>query len=388
MRKILHLCLCGLVTEGMTYQDNLLPKYHKRLGYEVKMITSRWCFDDKGNAVLFDETEYVNADGIEVLRLPIVNGKPFSFRLRRYAGLYESIDAYSPDILFIHGCQFMDADIVARYLKWHSKVLAFVDNHADFSNSATNWASRVLLHRCLWRNRAKKLLPYVHKWYGVLPARIDFLHDIYGIPREDISLLEMGIDDDYVSSSTSAESVEGARRELALVPEDFVLVTGGKIDAAKMETLDLMRAFSKIKKEHLKLVIFGEVEAFLRDEFEKLLAEDSRILFIGWKTAADIYRYLGAADLVCFPGRHSVLWEQTVGLGIPAVFKYWDGTTHVDVGGNCKFLKDTSEKGIYDMLVTLLCDDGIEYKKMKVVAGGRARERFSYLKIAEKSIEK
>ena len=37
MKKILHICLSGIVTDNFLYQDNLLSKYHKRLGYKVSL---------------------------------------------------------------------------------------------------------------------------------------------------------------------------------------------------------------------------------------------------------------------------------------------------------------------------------------------------------------
>ena len=36
--KIVHLCLCGLFGEKYAYQDNLLTKYHKKMGNEVTII--------------------------------------------------------------------------------------------------------------------------------------------------------------------------------------------------------------------------------------------------------------------------------------------------------------------------------------------------------------
>ena len=36
--KIVHLCLCSFFPDNYSYQENLLPKYHKRLGYDVEVI--------------------------------------------------------------------------------------------------------------------------------------------------------------------------------------------------------------------------------------------------------------------------------------------------------------------------------------------------------------
>ena len=40
--KIVHLCLCGPVTDGWNYQDNILPKYHKLMGHNTTIVTSEF----------------------------------------------------------------------------------------------------------------------------------------------------------------------------------------------------------------------------------------------------------------------------------------------------------------------------------------------------------
>ena len=47
--KIVHVCLAGIgVTDGWTYQENLLTKYHKKLGHDVTIITSQWVRNELG----------------------------------------------------------------------------------------------------------------------------------------------------------------------------------------------------------------------------------------------------------------------------------------------------------------------------------------------------
>ena len=38
--KILHICLTGIFTEGFSYQENMLVKYHRLAGYEVEVAAS------------------------------------------------------------------------------------------------------------------------------------------------------------------------------------------------------------------------------------------------------------------------------------------------------------------------------------------------------------
>ena len=73
--------------------------------------------------------------------------------LRVYEGTYQAIEKAKPDLIFIHGCQFLDMKYVVKYVKKYA-CKVYVDNHADFSNSATNWISKNILHKGLWRHCA------------------------------------------------------------------------------------------------------------------------------------------------------------------------------------------------------------------------------------------
>ena len=115
--------------------------------------------------------------------------------------MYTAIESEKPDILFIHGVSFCDVKTVVRYIRSHSDVRVYVDNHSDFSNSGTNWLSRNVLHKIIWKHNAQMLLPYTEKFYGVLPARVDWLVDMYGLPKEKCELLVMGVDDELAEKA-------------------------------------------------------------------------------------------------------------------------------------------------------------------------------------------
>lgn len=40
--KVTHVCLCGPFTDNWSYQVNSLTNYHKKLGFEVSIITSKY----------------------------------------------------------------------------------------------------------------------------------------------------------------------------------------------------------------------------------------------------------------------------------------------------------------------------------------------------------
>jgi glycosyltransferase involved in cell wall biosynthesis len=305
--------------------------------------------------------------------------------LRHYEGTNEAIEKAKPDIIFIHGCQFVDMKYVRKYVKQNPKVRVYVDNHADFSNSARNFLSINILHKVIWRYCAKLIEPYTTKFYGVLPARVDFLKNIYKVPKEKVELLVMGADDDKVKEVKELGVKKEIREKYNIKEDDFLIITGGKIDNAKRQILLLMQAVKRIKKENVKLIVFGSVINEMKDEINSL-ADDNKIQYIGWVKSEDSYTYFAASDLVVFPGRHSVFWEQVAGLGIPMVVKYWEGTTHVDLGGNCEFLYKDSINEIHDILMNII-DDKEKFNKMKNIAESKGIRYFSYNEISSRAID-
>lgn len=383
--KIVHICLGCFYIDNYSYQENMLPKYHKKLGYDVSIIASRLSFNASGLACLVEANEYINEFGIHVTRLDYLKGiEKVSKFLRLYDNLYNTLEKENPDILFIHGCQFLDIIYIKHYLKKHSHVKVFVDNHADFSNSATNWLSKNILHKFIWKKCAHIIEPYTEKFYGVLPARVDFLKNVYKIPEKKIEFLPMGADDEKFEQIENLEFKAQFRQKYNVKEDEFLVVTGGKIDNSKKQILLLMEAIKKLKNTNIKLIVFGSVVEELREQIN-LMSDGEKIQYIGWISSDESYNYFGMADLVVFPGRHSVFWEQVAGIGVPMLVKYWEGTTHIDIGGNCEFLYEDSVEEIKNKIEEIVLDEG-KYTKMKNVAKKNGKLKFSYSKISEKSI--
>ena len=90
---------------------------------------------------------YVNEHNIPVHRLSIKNNKTIEDKFKKYEGFAEALEQEAPDILFVHGCQFLDIRKVKSYVKKYPAVRVYIDNHADFSNSARNWVTKNILSR-------------------------------------------------------------------------------------------------------------------------------------------------------------------------------------------------------------------------------------------------
>lgn len=384
--RVVHLCLGSFYPDGYSYQENMLPKFHKKQGHHVEVIASLQTFDKDGKPAYMPEAKtYQNEYDIKVIRLEYKKPVTVYHKMKRYVGTYKALEEANPEVLFIHGCQFMDMDIVVRYLKEHPGVRVYVDNHADFSNSGTNWLSKNILHKIFWRHTAQIINPYTTKFYGVLPARVDWLVNMYHLPKEKCELLVMGADDDMVAAAAKPEVRKSIREKYEIADDDFLVMTGGKIDQWKTQTLLLMQAVQNIKSDKVKLIVFGSVTSELKDKVNAL-SDGRKVRYIGWIQSQDSYQYFAASDLVVFPGRHSVFWEQVAAQGIPMLCKKWDGTTHIDIGGNVEFLMKDSELEIQER-IEYLFNNPEKYQAMKKLAEEKGKLFFSYESIAGRALK-
>lgn len=377
--KIVHICLAGgIYNEDWNYQENMLIKYHRRMGYEVTYIVGPYQYSNSGKIEYVGPANYFDKNDVHIIRLKMVKFQISKTKLKKYKRLLPILESEKPDIIFIHNVQFIDACIVRKYLKKHSYISLYVDNHADNFNSASNWLSKKVLHGILWKWIARRIDPYVKKWYGVLPNRVEFLHDRYGIANDRIELLHMG-GEDVEQDGVKADVM---RKKYDIEKNDFLIVSGGKFDKYKRQIMLLIDAVNSLKDDTIKLIVFGTME----DDIKKEVLEkcSMKVQYIGWIEPAKTYDVFAMAQLALFPSRHSVFWEQAVSQGIPLCVKYWEGITHINVNNNCIFLYEDSEEEIKKVIVSLR-KEKTAYDTLKNNAE-QCRRQFLYSDIAKKAI--
>lgn len=387
--KVLHVCLAAFYIDDFGYQENILPRIHKGLGFDVEVVASTETYLNRVQLKYTEPSTYLSSDLLRITRLPYVNWLPSKLarKLRIYSGLKQKLESFKPDILFLHDCQFLSIKQITDYAK-KNKVTVYVDCHTDLINSGRSFFSRHLLHGLIYKWCAKHVGKVTKFFYATLPLRANFLQDVYGILPEKIRLLPFGVDDTRIIYNDKKSIREKTRSKLGILDDELVFVTGGKIDERKNIHL-LVEAFIKLSERsqlpNTKLILFGEpdpkIELFIQNAIKH-----SSIVYVGWIPANLTYHYLWAADIAIFPGTHSVLWEESVGLGVACVFRRWEGIEHVDLGGNCLFLDDVTVGKLETMLLDIH-QDRKKLRDLKAVASLLGPKTFSYSQIGRYSLE-
>lgn len=387
--KIVHLCLCGPYNDNWGYQENIIPKYNKKDGHDVTVLTS--IFVDSTEFVGYEKVEpgqYYLDDGVKVIRIPFKRSSLNKIveKLRIYEDFYLLLENEKPDLIFMHGIQFIDMGVVVNYIKNNPNCKLVADNHASYENSGNNILSREVLHKVIYRRTIQKSLNYIKKIYSITPGCQKFAMDMYNIPEEKMEYLYLGIDIDRVKLDLKEEINAKIRKQYNISNEDFVLISGGKLSKGKNVEL-LLDSFKEIKTKNIKLILFGEFSKDINILMLEKLKQDNRIIYIGWQSPEEINNLYLASDLAVFPGSQSSLWQQAIGCGLPAIFKQWEGIEYLDLGGNCIFLNNSDSKEELIRNINLLISNNELYKRMKLVAEDKGFEMFSYESISRRAIE-
>lgn len=380
--KIVHIAPNSPYNDYWGYQENLLPKYQKKLGHDVVLITTTKMHED-GKIIEGEEKEYTLSDGVKVIRKLYKRFKNSTITgVLTYMPVYELLKKIKPDFIFYHGLVSYTIVDVIKYKKDNKKCVIVEDNHMDYNIGNASKTIKQKIVRSWLRLLNKYSIKYVSKVYGVTPWRKTYAEDYFKIPSNKTDVLIMGADDDNVDLNNKTNIRTKIRNALKLNENDFLVVTGGKID--KKKKIDVLMEACIKTTLNVKLLVFGSVSDSMKKKFDDLIKHDS-IIYIGWINSTMVYDYFFAADLVFFPGQHSVLWEQACAAKVPCVFERWPGMEHVNNGGNSKFISPITVENICKILKELCYTP--DYYKMKQIAESNATDVYLYSKIADKSLE-
>lgn len=339
--KILHLMLSNYYINNYGYQENILPRQNAEDGHDVKIIASTETFVDNQRLGYTAPSIYINADGIEVIRLPYSSWLPHFImkKIRSYPDVYNHLTAFKPDVILFHGSSAWELLTVARYKRRNPDIRLFTDSHADWNNSGTNFVSKWLLHRGLYRWVIQKSIPYIDRIFYISMEAKDFLVENYGVPESSMEFFPLG--GILLRSEERNQKRDAKRIELGLKEDDLLFVHTGKMDALK-RTEDLLMAFSRVQDSRFRLLLIGSIPDEVRERIGPLIQADKRVAFLGWKDAHELLGYLCACDMYVQPGGQSVTMQNAMCAG--AAVMLYPHRSHIPyLDGNGYFVKSAED---------------------------------------------
>ena len=379
--RIVHICISAPYIDGWGYQENLLPRYLQKLGVDNHVIASRNDFpayltpEDK--AAIVAKREDYQVDGIHVRR---IKTKQLTTSLLVTKGLSKVLDEINPDVIFHHNFNCTSLVEAARYAK-RKKIPFVVDNHADVINISHNKLWALVYYRLLIGLSCKLIRGTITVAYGVTQARCDFMHQWYGIPNDKIKLLPIGADTDLADAIPSKESL---RKKYGYQKDDFIVVSGGKMGAAK-GTHQLINVIDGLKSafQNIRLVLFGAFE----DNDTLLLAKNNDVVSVyGWCDREKTLELLKMADVACWPVHHTTLIEDAVSVCTPIIVRRTGNTEHL-VEGNGAWVDEVTMESLKSAILSFLSNQDEAQRNLLQSACEKMKNAISYDTIADKLLK-
>ena len=198
--KIVHIAPNAPYNEGWGYQENLLPKYQMKLGYEVTLIITNLSHqNDKLVEVACTDT--MSSDGFRVIRKKQIHSKiPLMKKLLLRIDTQDLLRDLAPDFIFYHGLVSSTIFQITKYKRrFNPDCIIVQDNHLDYNIGFDPWKSikaivMMLVYRFIYRMNDK----YISKVYGVTPWRKTYAETVFGVPASKSDVLIMGADDNNI----------------------------------------------------------------------------------------------------------------------------------------------------------------------------------------------
>ena len=371
--------------EGFAYQDNELADMHARLGHEVTVITSQ--SDD--SSLYFDMSLIKKSKAVSskkksadfrIIRLPLKH--KVNFRFWEFKNLISTLEEIEPDLIFFHGSPMFCLLDLAKYKKKHPGITLVMDCHNDYNNAGHGIVSRVLMHKIIYRSIIYKTRNEVDLYYYLAPNIRIFMKDMYRIPDRKLKFLPRGGILENMDFANEVKIRREIREQLHIGTDDVVVISGGKLDSKKMSH-HLCEAINDLNKPNVHLILFGTVDKNYEEQLQKAVNGNPKIHLIGWIASENVYNYFFASDIACFPGGHSVMWEQAICCGLPLIVKDWyKGMYYLNVKRNVLLLEDSDVRYIKPALSSLIDHPELRVE-MSLNARNEVQKFFSYRRIAE-----
>jgi len=366
--KIIH--ICQYYNDGYGYQENLLPRYQKKLGHDVKIITSdrmSYFVGEKEPKIV--GTRRFEDFGVPIERLPI--RAEFKGRFVWFKGLDKTLQKEQPDYIFHHGVMSPSLITCSKYKAKNPAVFLAADNHSDLNISAQNKLWRLGYYQLFWSNILKSV-KNVDMVFGVTPARCEFAEKYLGIQQNKLRFLPIGADTDLSGKLLEPNGKRPRPGDLSIQ-----LVTGGKWTRAKR--LDIL--LDAVKGLDVQLKIFGSIED---DEARERIEKEENVSFLGWQDREGTLRTLADADLALWPGQHTTLMEDAIATNTPMLLRYHGSTSH-HIRGNGAYFFSSNPMEIRQLLQILTENPGL-LEEMKKHAPAQM-DLLSYDQVAKDSVE-
>ena len=365
-------------TEGMLYQDNILPDLNREDGHQVLVVSDCTCYVN-GKLSIATPIDKILENGVRLIRLQFSGRwlpKTLRDKIRFVPDLHKILDDFGPDVILHHSVVGMTLLTVGKYAKHNPTTRLYLDSHADSNNSGQSFFSLFLQYKIFNKILWNKISAVVKKVLYVSHESREFLRENYGIPEERMEFFPLG--GFLTDQGHRAKIKKQVRKELNINDRSVVLIHTGKFDEKK-KTINVLRSFTSLPIKNIQLLLIGKFDEQIQAEAEAIISHDHRIKNLGWKSGNELLHFLMASDVYLQPGSQSATLQAAICCGLPVVVRRYPSHQPY-LNGNGFYVESNAD--LAEVIFKLKEKNLI--KKMSIASLAIAENILDYKKIARR----
>jgi glycosyltransferase involved in cell wall biosynthesis len=340
-------------------------------GYDVYVLTSN----------LVDETTYeANRDfigpkkaktgqsverGIKTMRLPALR-LPLINSLY-LLGMEETLVRLKPDVIICHVIPSLTSIRVARLKSRFPKVKLIFDDHMTYNNTRGGIFYHIYsLFRWVL---TPVILKSADRIVAVTYETGKFMEQVYGIPKEKIEIISLGVDTTLFRRDDRVR--EEIRAKYDICDDDVVFIYAGKIIPEKGLHLLVEAALKMISKSpNVKIMFVGGG----KNHFKSRLCEKINLssfsddfVFVSSVPNEELYKYYSAADVGIWPLRCSISMLEAMSCGLPVIISDKSGVLEIIDRGNGLVYRDGDVKDLAEKMKIMLDPESRKVMSLRAI---------------------
>lgn len=306
------------------YSESFLAENFKKLGHEVKILTSNFYFpfpnyENTVKRILGSRELLVGKeihDGIEIIRQKMIRE---IFARAIFSSHQKILETYHPDLVLVNKVAGYNAIRMCQLKKDFRYKLFCYDSHLPSELERENLLIKKNVYSIFRFLFTGLINSKVDKFIAVQEKTKDVMRKYYGI-RKDIDIIPLGTDTDRFKYNIKERSK--IRKQYDIKNNDFVVIYTGKLIESKGVDI-LFKAFDILceKKLHVKLMIVGggskEYIVFCLSKLDK--EYQKKVIWIEFQHPENLYKFYSAAEVGVWPLQESTSMNDAASNSLPFI---------------------------------------------------------------------
>lgn len=306
------------------YSDSFLASNFKKLGHEVKVLTSNFYFPfpDYDNTVkkvlgnrelLAGEEMY---DGIKIFRQKMIKE---IFTRAVFSGHKAVLNVFHPDLILVNKAASYNAIRMCQLKKDFGYKLFCYDSHLPSELERDNIFLKKIVYSIFRLFFAELINSKTDKFIAVQEKTEDVMRDYYGV-KKNIHVIPLGTDTERFKFNNN-ERLK-IRKKYGIKNNDFVIIYTGKLIESKGVEI-LFQAFNNLCKDksNIRLMIVGQGSSEYTTNCVSKLEEKCRdkIVWIEFQRPENLYKYYSASEVGVWPLQESTSMNDAASNSLPFI---------------------------------------------------------------------